>query len=164
MQSHICKVHACLAVTCHLHLWQNDRDLLCATAVTRGWNGYWNKSQHRKLTMEKKILPLFLQGFELVTLQSRVRHSNHWAIPAPLRHIYSLLMPCALIIFDKRQGCTKEMGISFVFLGLGDRWWEMKLGWRIGSCCLNTQSALKVKSINQCFIFNSVHSKVILDT
>ena len=30
------KVHACLAVTCHLHLWQNDRDLLLATAVTPG--------------------------------------------------------------------------------------------------------------------------------
>ena len=26
----------CLAVTCHLHFWQNDRDLLRATAVTRG--------------------------------------------------------------------------------------------------------------------------------
>ena len=23
-----------LAVTCHLHFWQNDQDLLCATAVT----------------------------------------------------------------------------------------------------------------------------------
>ena len=23
MQSHIRKVHACLAVTCHLHFWQN---------------------------------------------------------------------------------------------------------------------------------------------
>ena len=29
-------VHACLAVTCHPHFWQNDRDLLRATAVTRG--------------------------------------------------------------------------------------------------------------------------------
>ena len=37
MQSHIRKVYACLAVTCHLHFWQNDRDLLRATAVTRGW-------------------------------------------------------------------------------------------------------------------------------
>ena len=44
MQSHVCKVYVCLAVTCHLHFWQNDRDLLCATAVTQGWNGYWNKS------------------------------------------------------------------------------------------------------------------------
>ena len=34
MQSHIRKVYACLAVTCHLHFWQNDRDLLRATAVT----------------------------------------------------------------------------------------------------------------------------------
>ena len=61
---HICKVYACLAVTCHLHFWQNDRDFLRATVVTRGWNGYRNKSQHRKSTLEKKILPPFQQGFE----------------------------------------------------------------------------------------------------
>ena len=42
MQSHIRKVYASLAVTCHLHFWQNDWDLLRATAVTRGWNGYLN--------------------------------------------------------------------------------------------------------------------------
>ena len=51
---HIRKVYACLAVTCHLHFWQNDRDFLRATVVTRGWNGYRNKSQHRKSTLEKK--------------------------------------------------------------------------------------------------------------
>ena len=82
MQSHIRKVYVCLAVTCHLHFWQNDWDLLRATAVTRGWNGYQNKSQHRKLTLEKKILAPLLQGFEPVTFQSQVRHSNHWAIPS----------------------------------------------------------------------------------
>ena len=76
-------MYACLAVTCHLHFWQNDRDFLRATAVTRGWNGYRNKSQHRKSTLEKKILPPFQQGFEPATFQSRVRCSNHWAIPAP---------------------------------------------------------------------------------
>ena len=77
------KVYACLAVTCHLHFWQNDRDFLRATVVTRGWNGYRNKSQHRKSTLEKKILPPSQQGFEPATFQSRVRRSNHWAIPAP---------------------------------------------------------------------------------
>ena len=77
------KVYACLAVTCHLHFWQNDRDFLRATVVTRGWNGYRNKSQHRKSTLEKKILPPFQQGFEPATFQSRVRRSNHWAMPAP---------------------------------------------------------------------------------
>ena len=76
-------MYACLAVTCHLHFWQNDRDILRATVVTRGWNGYRNKSQHRKSTLEKKILPPFQQGFEPATFQSRVRRSNHWAIPAP---------------------------------------------------------------------------------
>ena len=33
MQSHIREVYACLAVTCHLHIWQNDQGLLRATAV-----------------------------------------------------------------------------------------------------------------------------------
>ena len=40
MRSHKCKVHAYLTGTCHLHFWQNDRDLLHATAVTWGWNKY----------------------------------------------------------------------------------------------------------------------------
>ena len=43
MQSHIRKVYACLAVTCLLLIWQNERDLSYATAVTREWNGYRNK-------------------------------------------------------------------------------------------------------------------------
>ena len=84
MQSHIRKVY--LAVACHLNFWQNGRDLLSAAAVTRGWNGYRNKSQHRKLTLEKKILPPLQQGFEPATFRSRVRCSNHWAIPAPNIH------------------------------------------------------------------------------
>ena len=78
MQSHTRKVYnTCFAVTCHLHFWQNDRDLLRATVVKRGWNGYRNKSQHRKSTLEKKILPPLQQGFEPATFQSRVRRSNH---------------------------------------------------------------------------------------
>ena len=91
MQSHIRKVYACLAVTCHLHFGQNDQDLLRATAVTRGSNGYRNKSQHRKLTLEKKIVPPLPQGFELATFQLRVRRSNHRVIPAP----YGKLIPQA---------------------------------------------------------------------
>ena len=82
-QSHIRKVHTCLAVTCHLHFLQNVRDLLRATVVTRGWNGYRNKSQHRKSTLEKKILPPLLQGLEPATFRSRIWCANHWAIPAP---------------------------------------------------------------------------------
>ena len=61
----------CLAVTFHLHVWQNGRDLLRATAVTHGWSGYANKSQQRKLTLEKKI---FLPRLEPVAFRSRVRH------------------------------------------------------------------------------------------
>ena len=38
IQSHICRVHVHLAVTFHLLFWQNNQDLLPATAATRGWN------------------------------------------------------------------------------------------------------------------------------
>ena len=41
--------------------------ILLETAVTWRWNGYRNKSQHRKLTPKKKILPLLLRGLEPAT-------------------------------------------------------------------------------------------------
>ena len=47
-------VCVCSAVTCHLHFWQNDRDLLRATAVTRGWNGYRKSAQKVDPAEEKK--------------------------------------------------------------------------------------------------------------
>ena len=81
IQSHIGWVYVCLAATCHLHFWQNDWDLLSAAAETRGWNRYRNKSQHRNLTKEKKILSLLLPGFEPRTFWTCVWHSNHWASP-----------------------------------------------------------------------------------
>ena len=117
------KVYACLAVTCHLHFWQNDRDFLRATVVTRGWNGYRNKSQHRKSTLEKKILPPFQQGFEPATFQSRVRCSNHWAIPAPFFRLclaidYNLaqalpfhIMSDDFDLLSKSQVCQKQPNV-----------------------------------------------------
>ena len=75
------KVYACLGVTCHLHFWQNDRGISRATAVTWGWNGH-RISQYTKLTLEKKILPPLLPGFELATFRPRVRRSTQRAILA----------------------------------------------------------------------------------
>ena len=74
-----------ICVTCHLHFWQNDRDLLRAAAVTRVWDGYRNNSQHRKLTLEKKSLPPpLLPGLEPETSVSITSPSGyHWATPAP---------------------------------------------------------------------------------
>ena len=66
----------CLAVACHLNFWQNDHDLLRATAVSRGWNGYRYKSQHRKLTLDKEILPPLLPGLEPAPFRPRVRRST----------------------------------------------------------------------------------------
>ena len=83
-QSHICKVHACSAVTCQLHFWRNNLDLLRATAVTRGWNGYRNKSQHRKSTLEKNIFPLLLPGLEPGTFRPRAGALTTEISPIPV--------------------------------------------------------------------------------
>ena len=94
MQSLIRKVHAYLAVTCHMLFWRNDWGLLRAAAVTRGWNGYRNKSQHRKLTLQKKI---FLQDSNPRPFWSRAQHSNHWAIPAPTVPVSEVTWPVSLV-------------------------------------------------------------------
>ena len=47
------RVYACLGITLHPHFWQNDQGLLHANAVTRGGTDT-EKSQHTKLTLEKK--------------------------------------------------------------------------------------------------------------
>ena len=115
IESHIRRVYVCLAVTCHLHCWQNDRDLLRASAVTRGWNGYRNKSQHRKLNLEKKILPPLLREFEPGTFGSGVRllsypspriSGSRWAV-------FTLEYVCeqrnwAFCPPDRRAGGTKR--------------------------------------------------------
>ena len=98
-QSHICRVlqHVCLAVTCHLHFWQNDQALSCycntmgdteIRVSTESWPG------------DENFLPL-LPRPKPATFRSWVQHSDHWAIPAP--HICSIhtdvtLLPilCAL--------------------------------------------------------------------
>ena len=85
-------MYACLGVTCRLHFWQNDRSLLRATAVTRGWNGHRIRVRHTKLTLEKKILPPLLPGFELATFRSRVWHSYQQAIPALIMSLCTSLL------------------------------------------------------------------------
>ena len=78
MQSHIRKVYACLTVTCHLHFWQNDRDLLRATAVTWGWTD-------TKIRVSTESQP-WRRKFS----HHSCRCSNHWAIPTLL----VLLLSC----------------------------------------------------------------------
>ena len=61
-----------------------------------------NKSQHTKLTLEKKILPPFLPEFELATFRSQVRCSTHKLFRLPcsdvhLRGCLYVLTLCALV-------------------------------------------------------------------
>ena len=99
MQRHIRKVYACLAVTCHLHFWQNDRDLLRATAVTRGWKGYQNKStesrpRRRKFSCcscrDSNLQPFSHESGTLTTVLT--------AIPLPGHVCTWSLAECGLLI------------------------------------------------------------------
>ena len=67
-QNHICKVYACLAITCHLHFWQNDQDLLRAIVVTQGWNGYQNKESAQKVNPGEENSPTTPAGIRTCDL------------------------------------------------------------------------------------------------
>ena len=57
----------------------------------RGVERRANKCQHTMLTLEKKLLPPLLPGFELETFRLRVRRSYQQAIPALLTRLLSRL-------------------------------------------------------------------------
>ena len=131
---HVRKVYACLAVTCHLHFWQNDRDFLRATVVTRGWNGYRNKSQHRKSTLEKKILPPFQQGFEPATFQSRVWCSNHftvrWMKCQFLHHLAQISSVCLLCYLSLDALCFSKH--IYIYIHTHTRHTSQQVSWFFG--------------------------------
>ena len=59
------RAYGCLAVTCHLQFWQNNRGLVILWWHWGGRNRYGNKSRHRKLPQEKTVLPQLLLGIKL---------------------------------------------------------------------------------------------------
>ena len=71
LQCHFIQSHANILPPALLAEW--PRSFLHATAVTWGCSGYWNKSEHRQLTVGKKIIPLLLPGLEPETFWSRSR-------------------------------------------------------------------------------------------
>ena len=110
------RVHVCLAATCRLHLWQNDRDLLRATAVTRGWNGYRSKSQHRKLfSLTKVVKPVQVADFQFVQtlLHFLLQEANCQIMSTS--HLDVNLFVCILFLFHSSHstlagGCCKMPG------------------------------------------------------
>ena len=76
-----------LAVTCHLHFWQNDRDLLRATAVTRGWNGYRNKNQHKKVDPGEETSPAAPAGTR--TWDLSITSPTLWPLSYPRSPVFT---------------------------------------------------------------------------
>ena len=72
-------------VTCHLHFWQNDRGLLRATSVTRGWNGH-------RLRVSTKSYNLLLT--QLTSLRKEVNYKRSVSVVAQfLLFVLSLFCP-----------------------------------------------------------------------
>ena len=131
-------MHACLAVTRHLHFCQNDRDLFRAIAVTWGWNGYRNKSQHRKLTQkERKKENISLRSYgdsnprpfdhesgdlttELSSLPSMTRMTEHVSISE--QSIMRQLHSCNTFAWNNYLSKSEISGKTIQLLYLSRGW------------------------------------------
>ena len=92
---HIRKVYACLAVTCHLHFWQNDRDFLLATVVTRGGTDTeirvstesrpWRRKFSRRSSRDSNPRPFNHESGALTTELSPPPNPHHWGLRGLLR-------------------------------------------------------------------------------
>ena len=116
-QKHIRKMHACLAVTRHLHFWQNGWDLLRAggTDIYCNFSHVWSVNlstsqcvsfvlfllnvlslictENRPWRRKFSVSPLSPAGIRTATFHSRVRcRCNHWAIPASVS--------CSLVFYS----------------------------------------------------------------
>ena len=140
-------MYVCFAVTCHLHFWQNDRGLLHATVVTRGWKRYRYKSEHRKLTLEKKILLPLQRGFEPATFRSWVWRSNHWAIPAPISSYFFNLKSHWPIRVTSGQHYTKGRCTSHKHC-TGTCYVHFLYIWLRAKRCANGDYLLSIKSVS----------------
>ena len=69
-------VYACSDITRHPHFWQNDRDLLRATAVTRGWNGHRIRVSTQRKRWEDNIREW--TGLEFAESQKAVENRGKW--------------------------------------------------------------------------------------
>ena len=73
----------CNLVTCHLHVWQNDRGLLSATAVTRGGTDTEQKKA-QKVNTEEESSPAAPAGNQTRNLSFTSPALCHQVTPAPI--------------------------------------------------------------------------------
>ena len=88
------RVCACLGVNCYLHFWQNDRGLLRATEVTRGWNGHRIGVSTQNYLWRRKISRRSCRDSDSQKFRSRVRRSTNTLFRlsvAPMANIVSYM-------------------------------------------------------------------------
>ena len=131
---------ACLAVTCRLHTWQNDRDLFRTTAITQGWKGYRNTGQHRKLWRRKfSTAPAGTRASDL-SMTSPAFH--HWTTPAPPMHAcrgVCVFQSDILLMWNLSLNLSVWSCVSVCVLTVsGCLGRQQHVAWDSAVCCLGT--------------------------
>ena len=119
------RVYACLSVTCHLRFWQNDRGLLRATDVARGWNGHQIKDSSQSSLWRRKFARRSLR-------ESHSRPFDHESGALPTRYpgttCTGLVYVCPQRnVKKKRKRNTDPIRYHRMcaMLGLNTRCWEV---------------------------------------
>ena len=117
---HIRKVYACLAVTCHLHFWQNDRDFLRATVVTRGGTDTeirvstesrpWRRKFSRRSSRDSNPRPFNHESGALTTELSPPPVQN---VRCKLAYSYFLLTVMSLAAITEERVSFPEQDLRF---------------------------------------------------
>ena len=122
IQSHRYRVHVYLAVTCHLHFWQNDWDLLCATAVT------WGGADTKIRVSTESWSCHSCEDSNPRTYQWWVQCSNHWAILAPRQIVADRYWnSLGQLWIDKYWNSLGQLWIDKYWNSLGQLWIDMKV-------------------------------------
>ena len=123
-------MYACLGVTCHLHFWLDDQGLLCATAITRGWNEHqirvgiqselWRRKFSHRSCWESNSQPFNHESSTTCPPGSQYLiyhhcHLIHFVSPVPKVHSLEYQPCCAFLTF-----CTSG--------------WKPQVN-SMGSCC-----------------------------
>ena len=92
-----------------------------------------NKSRHTKLTLEKKILPPLLPGFELATFRSQVQHSTN-KVSQLLCENYGCMDTHKVSHFEFRGDMWQRLKTIFCAGGWGSEEREEQVLWHHRAC------------------------------
>ena len=109
LRSHTCRMHMCLAVTCHLHVWQNDWNFVHAAAVS------WGETD-TKITVATES---WLRRWKFSCSSMAPRSFDHESGALPLSYPRSLVLgPVSFLYIPHKASLSKHCGVFGVSVSL----------------------------------------------